>query len=290
MYGACGLPPMTLPQLRRGLRAWFGPQAMARVFEPLLADWAREAGATARGLPCAIMHARWTIALVSCGFRVWVITPSGTEAARRVVRHTSVLVMMLTLWVLFGNRGESMARLLTGSLAQIALIAPVIAIYATRRERRFARAWRAGLAIAIAAVSAQAGLTLLAWLVGTPSQPATASLALPGVRPWPLHAVLMALTASTSTGALSVFRRGGRRRLDLPTTLLGLSPIVTVVGVATLASVSPVGGRVTATRMVVLMAAAALVPLALAERWRWQDSPGNVRSTSTAPGSPDIEA
>ena len=279
---------MTLRQLRRALQAWFGPPAMARVFDPLLADWAREADSTARALPRAITHARWTAALVSCGLRIWITTSSGTEAARRVVRRTAVLVVALTAWTLFDNRDESLVRLLTVSLAQIVLISPLIAIYATRRERRFARAWPLGLAIALAAVSVQTGLTLLAWLVSEP--PPTAGLPLTGVRPWPLHAALGVLTLSTSVGAVSVFRRGGRRRLDVATSLLGLSPIVTIVALLTLKSMLPAGGRVTSAWLLALLATAALAPLVLAERWRRRHGLDYVRFTWPAPRRTDTEA
>lgn len=282
--------PMTLPQLRRGLRAWFGSRAMARVFDPLLADWAREADRAVHALPRAITHARWAAALMSSGLRVWITTRSGTDAARRVVRHTTVLVAVLTLWTLFGGRGESLARLLTGTLAQMALVAPVIAIYATRRERRFARAWRAGLTIAIAAVFVQAGLTLLAWLVGAPPPPAAAGLPPMGVRPWPLHAVLAVLTLSTSAGAVSIFRRGRRGRLDLATSLLGLSPIVTIVSVLTVKSLSPAGGRETSAELIALAVAAALLPLLLAERWRRRRGPHHVHVASPDLSHTDTEA
>lgn len=278
---------MTLRPLRRALQAWFGPPAMARVFDPLLADWAREADSTVRALPRAITHARWTAALASCGLRVWITTHSGTEAARRVVRRTAVFVVGLTLWTLFGNRDESLVRLLTGSLAQIALISPLIAIYATRRERRFARAWPLGLAIALAAVSVQTGLTLLAWLVSEP--PPAAGLPLTGVRPWPLHAALGVLTLSTSVGAVSVFRRGGRQRLDVATALLGLSPIVTIVALLTVTSMLPAGGRVTSAWLLALLAAAALAPLVLAERWRRRHGLDYVRVTWPAPSRIDTE-
>jgi len=260
---------------------------MARVFDPLLADWAREANSTARALPRAITHARWTAALMSCGLRVWITTRSGTEAARRVVRRTAVLVVGLTLWTLFGNRDESPVRLLTGSLAQLALISPLIAIYATRRERRFARAWPLGLAIALAAVSVQTGLTMLAWLVSEP--PPTAGLPLTGVRPWPLHAALGVLTLSTSVGAVSVFRRGGRQRLDPATALLGVSPIVTIVALLTVKSMLPAGGRVTSAGLIVLAVAAALTPLLLAERWRRQLGPHWVHVSSTDLSHTDVE-
>lgn len=278
---------MTLRQLRRALQAWFGPRAMARVFDPLLADWAREADGAVRALPRAITHARWTAALMCCGLRVWITTPFGTGAARRVVARTSVAVGLLTLWTLVDNRDESLVRLLTGSLAQIVLISPLIAIYAIRRERRFARAWPLGLAIALAAASVQTGLTLLAWLVSEP--PATAGLPLTGVRPWPLHAALGVLTLSTSVGAVSVFRRGGRGRLDLATSLLGLSPFVTIVGALTVKAISPAGGRVTSEGLIVLAVAAALIPLLLAERWRRQLGPHWVHVSSTDLSHTDVE-
>ncbi len=280
---------MTLRQLRHALRAWFGPRAMARVFDPLLADWVREADGAVSALSSAITHARWAAALMSCGLRVWITTPSGTGAARRVVRHTSVLVVGLTLWTLVGGRGEPLARLLTGAVAQMALVAPVIAVYATRRERRFARAWQVGLTIALAAVSVQAGLTLLAWLVSAPVPPVASGLPPTGVRPWPLHAALAALTLSTSVGAVSVFRRGGRGRLDLATSLLGLSPIVTIVGVLTMKAMLPGGGRMTSAWLLALLAAAALAPLVLAERWRRRHGLDYVRVTWPAPSRIDTE-
>ncbi len=278
---------MTLRQLRRALQAWFGSRAMARVFDPLLADWAREADRAVHALPRAITHARWTAALMASGLRVWITTRSGTDAARRVVRRTAVLVVGLTLWTLFGNRDESPVRLLTGSLAQLALISPLIAIYATRRERRFARAWPLGLAIALAAVTVQTGLTMLAWLVSEP--PPTAGLPLTGVRPWPLHAALGVLTLSTSAGAVSVFRRGGRQRLDPATALLGVSPIVTIVALLTVKSMLPGGGRVTSAWLLALLAAAALAPLVLAERWRRRHGLDYVRVTWPAPSRIDTE-
>ena len=202
---------MTLPRLLRLVRRWFGRAAADRVFEPLLADWQRDATEAPSAFARAMAHVRGALAFATSGMLVVArgprrAMPHAARAAGGVV--AAAFLFGLVQGFRHGYKGApDTAALIAVSCALSVL--PGVAAAITRRQRRYARAWRPLLLVTVFALLAQGFVLSQAW----PSMLAA--------RPWPAPVPwvwpLLILAAGVLPGVLGVsMARACSRRTSAP--------------------------------------------------------------------------
>jgi hypothetical protein len=143
----------------------FGRAAADRVFEPLLADWQRDAAEAPSAFARAVAHVGGALAFATSGMLVVArgprrAIPHAARAAGGVV--AAAFLFGLVQGFRHGYKGApDTAALIAASCALSVL--PAFAVAITRRQRRYARAWRLLLLVTLFALLAQGVLLVHAW-------------------------------------------------------------------------------------------------------------------------------
>ena len=207
---------MTLPRLLRLARRWFGRAAADRVFEPLIADWQRDAAEAPSAFAQAMAHVRGALSFAANGLGVVARGPRRALplAARAAGSVLAVAFLVgLVQGLRHGSTGASGASdSLSWSLIAVSCalsVLPAVTAAISRRRRRYARAWRRLLVVTVFALLAQVVLLVQTWpLIVDARQSPTP---VPWV--WPLHI----LTVGVLPGVVGVvMARACSRRTSAP--------------------------------------------------------------------------
>lgn len=180
-------------------RRWFGRAAADRVFEPLIADWQHDAASAPNDMARAIAHLRGALAFLASG--ALVVARSGVPAAgpvrRATVQVTQGLLVIAVLQGCYGafNGASATAAWAIASSSALSVL-PAFTVGASRRQRRFARAWRPLFGVTVFTLLAQMAVLTLTWpgIVSVRETPVSSHWG------WQLHLLI----ASVLPGALGV--------------------------------------------------------------------------------------
>lgn len=193
---------MTLPTtatLLRWAARMFGSDVARHVFEPLIADWQHEAASAPTSMARRLAHLRGALAFVASA--ALVVARGSIRAAGPVRRATvqvaqGLLVIGLVqgLYSAFNGASATAAWAIASSSALSVL--PAFAVGASRRQRRFARAWQALLVVTVFTLLAQCAVLTPMWPWILSARDTTTS--------WHLGWQLYLLVASVLPGVLGV--------------------------------------------------------------------------------------